>query len=160
MSDESINNYPKQLAGVSTPLPFGDAASSTRTDVSMALKALKQRWPISEDKREKIIEWLMDVAEKSDDSRARVNAGKALIEADKLNMEEEKRAAGGDILNVSLNGGNPIQVEHEHKPTSVFARILALQTKSEQIASDSAGDGIRESLDTRHSERRVDDQAG
>lgn len=133
MSDESINNYPKQLAGVSTPLPFGDAASSTRTDVSMALKALKQRWPISEDKRAKIIEWLMDVAEKSDDSRARVNAGKALIEADKLNMEEEKRAAGGDKLAIDItSGGKPLGAGDVRQLTDdeLRQRIVELETRA------------------------------
>lgn len=133
MSDDKFNNYPKQLAGVSEPLPFGDVASSTRTDVSMALKALKQRWPISQEKREKIIEWLMNVAEFSEDSRARVNAGKALIEADKLNMEDEKRAAGGDKLTVDItSGGKPLGAGDVRQLTDdeLRQRIVELETRA------------------------------
>lgn len=72
----------------------GLGGESTRgiRDTRMIEKAIRERWPIPEGKRPAIAQMLCDVAESKDASdRGKIAAAKALIEIDKLNMEQERR---------------------------------------------------------------------
>jgi len=79
------------------PPPFGSgetggARRAIMADISLAGRALlTPRWPLSPARREEIVEWLMIVLACSEDARAKVAAGRVLVEIDKLNMEQERR---------------------------------------------------------------------
>lgn len=60
----------------------------SRSDVRLYGQALRERWPISDDKRAKLIEILFQVAgDGTGDPRARVSAAKVLVDMDKLNAQ-------------------------------------------------------------------------
>lgn len=57
----------------------------------MEERALRERWPISEERRQQIVERLCKVIETNGvDERHLIGAAKALIAADKLNLERIK----------------------------------------------------------------------
>ena len=58
-------------------------------DVTLVARALGDaaRYPISAERRQKLIEWLWQVIEKSEDDRVRMQCVASLLAADKLNLE-------------------------------------------------------------------------
>lgn len=88
--------------------PFAPGGSGGPYNIKLAAQAIRQRWPMSAEQRKEIVDWLLIVVACTDDARAKVNAAKALIEADKLNMEQEKRdQCIPDRIDVT-SGGRPI----------------------------------------------------
>lgn len=87
----------------------------TARDTRMVERALRQRWPIPEGLRERLPAELAKVIESRRAShRNKIAAARALLEADKLNLEQERRDQGGDTLNVNVSGS----VRHEHHDLS------------------------------------------
>jgi hypothetical protein len=73
-------------------------AEWSRADVRDAGRALRQRWPLSPERRQQLVDALHFIATTNlipVDPRARVAAAKACIDADKLNLEVEKRQPRG-----------------------------------------------------------------
>jgi hypothetical protein len=84
------------------------SAGESKRTADLVRRAIKERWPIPEHLRERLPEILASIAEKSTDDRARVAAGKTLLEADKLNQEQERRDQRiPDRVDVT-SGGKPI----------------------------------------------------
>lgn len=74
-------------------------------EAKLVARALRQRWPMTDDQRCKAIEKLQGIIETSDDTRAIVSAVKALLISDKLNMEQEKRDLGiPDRVDITSGG--------------------------------------------------------
>lgn len=72
-------------------------------------RAIRERWPIPEEKRAEVINGLIESAMFAEDVRSRIAAGRALIAADALNMEQEKRDLGiADKLEVTGKDGEPL----------------------------------------------------
>jgi hypothetical protein len=70
-------------------------------------RAIKQRWPIPAHKRGAIIKRLIEVAQNRTDKRAVVHASRALLEADRLNLEQQKHDEGS-TLHLTGAGGQPL----------------------------------------------------
>lgn len=91
-------------------------------------RAFKERWPIPPELRPQLAEEMRKVLLQSDDIRTKVAAAKALLEADKVNLEQEKRDAGGDVLNINLKGRVGISPE-ELTDEQLIARALELESR-------------------------------
>jgi hypothetical protein len=79
-----------------------------RWEMRLARRAMKQRWPISDQLRKDIVTRLRAVIRAPECERSLVHAAKALLDADKLNMEQEKRDQGiADRIDIT-SGGQPI----------------------------------------------------
>jgi len=79
-----------------------------RKELNLIRRAFKERWAIPPKVREELVKRLREVIDNETDSRAVVAAAKAILEADRLNMEQEKR--DGDIpdrVDVT-SGGKPL----------------------------------------------------
>lgn len=74
------------------------------SDVKLLNRALKNRWPMSDALRANVVESLATVLKVAgDDPRAVVGAARALIEADRLNMEQENLdGASGDSGSINV----------------------------------------------------------
>jgi hypothetical protein len=70
-------------------------------------RMFRERWPIPEAKRRPLIKRLIEVAEQCGDKRASVHALRALFEADRLNLEQQKHAEGS-TLHLTGAGGQPL----------------------------------------------------
>jgi hypothetical protein len=78
--------------------PETEDAEWSRADVRDTAMSLRQRWPLTAARRQQLINALHYIATAPDpwiDPRARVAAAKACIDADRLNLEEEKRNPKG-----------------------------------------------------------------
>ncbi|HYE16909.1 MAG TPA: hypothetical protein VEA69_00570, partial [Tepidisphaeraceae bacterium] len=83
-------------------------AMGKRKELNLIRRAFKERWAIPPKVREELVKRLREVIDNETDSRAVVAAAKAILEADRLNMEQEKR--DGDIpdrVDVT-SGGKPL----------------------------------------------------
>ncbi len=154
--------------GIPQP-PFGpDVGKGSITDIKLAKDALRgnSRFPIDAGLRARIIGWLEKVAA-GEDPRAAVNACKALLQADTLNLREVELESKIDDdgnrkpgqLQVTVAG----TVTHDH---AMFTRIAGL-TKSIGDGSGAcpgdgvvAGDGVRELVDPRQCEVEDVSEAG
>lgn len=77
-------------------------------EIKMARKAFRQRWPMTDAARKKVMEELIKVVKKPTSQPCCVQAARALIEADKQNMEQEKRDLGiADRVDLT-SGGQPL----------------------------------------------------
>lgn len=82
----------------------GGESEFTARDSRMVERAIKGRWPIPDEMREKVPEALSKVITSPGSSqRNKIAAARALLAADSLNMEQEKRDAGGENINVNVN---------------------------------------------------------
>lgn len=92
-------------------------------EIRLARRAIKNRWPINAKLRKKVIRQLEGVLDDGkSDARSLVHASKALLDADRLNMEQEKRDGGiADKLDIT-SGGQPLlkilQASNEFDPDS------------------------------------------
>src|SRR5438094_8617859 len=127
-------------------VPFGDGGKGTDrpdpADVALARRAINERWPIAPDQRASIVEWLVAVVGTTPDDRARVNAARALIQADVLNLEQEKRdLAIPDRAGVTT-GGKPLPTAGDLKGVAdagLVARIAALEGRAGAAAAGPGG---------------------
>lgn len=70
--------------------------SLSKSDVRLMGQALRNRWPMSEERRNRILDRLMRVVENElAEDRTVVAAAKALIDADKINVQCEMRGEDG-----------------------------------------------------------------
>lgn len=96
--------------------PFGGqggglfSGGHDRADARMVGTAMRQRWPISDAIRVKLADRLSGIVLDSEDDRTVVAAAKALIDADKLNLEQEKRDSA------EATGPIKVTVEYVDKP--------------------------------------------
>ena len=116
------------------PAPHGGKGGYTsegelKKDIDLARRVMNSpRWPISDTLRHDVIEWLELVIKTSDDDRARVNALRTLIAADKLNLAYSRllldceKHAKPQEMNLNVTG----TVEHNFS-LNVFSRIEELQ---------------------------------
>lgn len=88
-----------------------------RADTALIARAVKERWNIPGPAREEIPEVLRSIALNPERSaRDRIAASKGLVESDKLNMEQERRADGGnDGLTVNVGVGVNLSLSLEER---------------------------------------------
>jgi hypothetical protein len=108
-------------------------------------RAIAGRWPVPEKMREEIIDNLGKIATGKDQDagpREAVAAGKAVIAADALNMEQEKRDGGiPDRLELTGPNGEAIQLEHGSAgPVSDAARLAAVMALLERARARALAD--------------------
>lgn len=145
------------------PCPIGDGGgggpSDDRKTADLTRRAIKERWPIPDGIRATLPGYLAGILEDSEDARARVAAARALLAADQINMEQEKRDLQiPDRVQVSGDPANPLK--HEHTvPASLLARLDAYAAAFEgaadrEEAGDPSGDGPRQPVDPGTSQAR------
>lgn len=144
-----------------TPSPE-QSAKTVRHDAALARRAIRERWPISDEKRAIVVERLATIVEACDDERATVRAASALLEADKLNMEQEKRDLGiVERVDVTSNGA---ALPAPQLNVAVIDRIAALTNHFAALEGagngDLAGHDSGKPVDTRHGESGPDPKAG
>lgn len=112
--------------------PFADGGTGAysndaalKQDIDLARRLLNDpRWPLTLRLRARVVEWLETIMEATDDDRARVNAIRGLLAADKLNLESVKlelaaaQKAKPAEVNVNVTGA----IAH------VFSRLDELET--------------------------------
>lgn len=94
--------------------PF-DAGSISRSGVKMITRALEGRWPIAPETRLKLTRTLAHIIDNPDLFGARivVNAAQALLNADKLNMEQEARESDTkQPIAIEVNGRKRLDFSH------------------------------------------------
>ena len=64
---------------------WGSGGAVTRSDIHLIEKAIRQRWPVLEEKRPALVERLMQVFGDSTDSRLVIAAARALVAMDAQN---------------------------------------------------------------------------
>lgn len=78
-------------------MPMGPGEGLSRSEIRLNGRALKERWPISDSKRQEIVEMLIAVAcDQTAKARSRIAAAKVLLEADKATLDWAKAEAGID----------------------------------------------------------------
>lgn len=88
-------------------LPPTLSPSTQTSDTRMLERAIKDRWPITDAMRQRLPQELAKIIESDNVSRRnKIAAARALLSADGLNMEQEKRDAGGEVINVNVNDGS------------------------------------------------------
>jgi hypothetical protein len=118
---------------------------------------LRQRWPIPEEIRAMLGEELANiVTNREESSRARSIAARVLIAADALNLEQEKRDAGGEVVNVNLSG--EVKQKHEHDHRCKLADFLA-RYDAEMARSAGLPPGVRPGADQSVDEAGTNGQA-
>jgi hypothetical protein len=142
-------------------------------DIDVARRALgNERWPIGAQRRAAIVDWLVRILATCEDQRTQVNAAKALLAADKLNLDEARLEIQAELATAKLK-------EAEKPPASmtvnvagdvnvanaVFDRIANLERAFAGAADRSGegvvpGDGTGESVDSRADQARHDTKAG
>jgi hypothetical protein len=79
-------------AGAGDDTPEGGLGEDlSRSDVRLVARAVRQRWPIPDQVRARLVKNLALIVQESEDERAVVAAAKVLVAADVLNLEQEKR---------------------------------------------------------------------
>ena len=101
-------------------------------DTRMMERALRERWPIKPEYREKIIaSLLLIIADRSASPRERTSAAKALLHADEINLEEEKLRQAD---------------EHEYRARLVD---IAKHLGTDEVARLSAVSGVPVAIDVK-----------
>jgi hypothetical protein len=115
--------------------------AALKADVDIARRIMNDpRWPISASLRERVVRWLESVLENATDDRARVNAMKTLIAADKLNLEQAKLLLECEKAQKPASTGPTINITGDNVGISVFERIDTL-TAAFAGAADRQGEG-------------------
>ncbi len=118
-----------------------------RSELNLLVREVKKgRWPMSEGERLRCIELVMHTAETATTERSRLIAAKVMAEFDKLNMEQEKRDAGGDHLHLHVTKGPDLSVDELAKlpPDELLARhsqSLGLLPADKDDSADAPGAG-------------------
>jgi hypothetical protein len=79
------------MAGLTTP------DQQDARDARLYGRALRE-WDVPPEKRREVVDALVFIMNHSEDHRARVYAAKALIDADRVNVEREKLQAGRRVI--------------------------------------------------------------
>ncbi len=88
-------------------MAFGGRKPS-REDIRLQCRAIRERWPVREEKRREIVDTLFFAATHHEicGVREAVAAARTLIKADRINMEDEARAAE-ELRSVPVEPGDP-----------------------------------------------------
>lgn len=121
---QAIPDEPHEPADGLGFLPSAEPGPGQSRDIGLAEKALRERWPISGKYREAIIRRLLAIAlSPNSGKREVVAASRALLQADKMNLEEQAAdaAAGALPLAAGMLGlaANPIKALNDallHNP--------------------------------------------
>lgn len=70
------------------------------SDTRLVERAVRERWNIPPHIRSKLPEIMAGIVESGASERNKIAAGRVILSADALNMEQEKRDAGGEHVNV------------------------------------------------------------
>ena len=102
-------------------------------DTRMMARALRERWPIDDRQRELMMRVLMQIAaDPSNSPRERTSAIKALISADRNNIEQEK------IAQIDEHHSEKMQGEQLDR-IAIAAQRLGLARVVDAIAQDRSG---------------------
>jgi hypothetical protein len=77
---------------------------------------------MSTTERRKCVDACMAVLEQSRNPRHQIAAARVLVQMDGLNLEQEKRDSGGEVLNVNVNGGLTYE-QYKKLPPEELVRI-------------------------------------
>ncbi len=94
----------------------GGGRNGVLGDVTLVARALgdSARYPIPAEKRQKLIDWLWQVIEKSEDDRVRSKCAATLLAADKLNLEVARLMIEEERLRIAkppvVTGGGGVTV--------------------------------------------------
>jgi hypothetical protein len=118
-------------------------------DTRMMERALRERWPIKPEFREKIMNALIAIlADKNTSPREKTAAARALMHADAINLEAEK------IVQADQHHGDRLDAERMDRIATV-AQQLGLTRVVEAIATERSGShpdaAIRQAIDARPS---------
>lgn len=82
-------------------------------DVKLFNRAIRGRWPMSEETRARVIETLDHIVANPDrfDVRTVIAASKTLMEADRINLKDEDRTAKAPIM-IEDNGTQRVDFSH------------------------------------------------
>lgn len=80
----------------------GRAPTLAYRDERLVLRAIREKWPIPEDKRPWCVEVLLRVAETADNPRDRVAAIRALVSMEGQNMEARGEKSAPSTVNVTI----------------------------------------------------------
>ncbi len=102
-------------------------------DTRMMERALRERWPIKPEFREKIMNALIAIlADKNASPREKTSAARALMHADSINLEAEK------IVQADQHHGDRLDAERLDRVATV-AKQLGLTRVVEAIAIERSG---------------------
>jgi hypothetical protein len=127
----------QKVEAVEKLLEMGEGAGPALTG-----RAIRERWPIRDEIRPALINAMSLVALTPENRvRDRVTAARTCIDADKLNFAQEGREAGGDNLNVHIEGEvNATVVITDEQRAAALSRLYARLGGSNGSA-DTGGDG-------------------
>ncbi len=129
--DENVEYIPRdcgygnKLGGA--PLGPSNLGAGGTSDLRLLRRAIRERWPLTDEQREKLPLWLVKIVGDEDlDVRGRVGAAKVIVEMDKLNMAQEQADAGGAKVNIDVtSGGKPLQAtEYAKLSTEQLEELL------------------------------------
>jgi hypothetical protein len=72
-------------------------------DIRLLRRAINGKWPITDEQRAAIVEKMMELVQTSEDQRVIVAAGKAVIDADKVNASRERTEK--PVIHEHFHGG-------------------------------------------------------
>jgi hypothetical protein len=114
--------------------------ATRRLDMKNIRKAIKERWPIPAAKRGPLIKRLIEVANNRTDKRASIHAVRALLEADRLNLEELKHLEGS-TLHLTGAGGQPLlDIEAQRQYLASVGDVNALLEAEARARAALGGD--------------------
>lgn len=114
----------------------GDGAEwEAEEQARLERRALRQRWPLTSEKRRELIERQIERALTAKKTREATQAFRAVLAAEQQNMEDEKRAEGGETINV--------RVSADESRAGLLATIAALRDRAGEGADTRllAGEG-------------------
>lgn len=119
------------------PTGFGGGARDTR----LIERAIRQRWPIPDDLRVKLPEQLRLILDNPETSpRNKIAAARALLQADVLNLEQEKRDKPEQPAPGS-SPENPLHVSNTHTLAPEALRAFAIDCAAAGLGDVPAGLG-------------------
>jgi hypothetical protein len=98
----------------------------TGAGIGPTKRALRERWPVREEVRPAIIN-AMALVSLNDNyrTRDRIMAARTVVDADKLNFTQETREAGGDTLNVTVQGEVNVNVVTDEQRQAALDKLYA-----------------------------------
>jgi len=102
---------------------FGESDGYVGVDLTLANRALRERWPLTPEMREFIVLEAMKIAMSSHDERNRLGAMRVLVSADRTNSVRE-------------NTATPQQVNHLHAHVTIDERRARVAAIAERLGVD------------------------
>jgi hypothetical protein len=100
--------------------PLSPGISNTR----LLERAIRERWPIPEEKRKAIMDRQIEIAiDPKADAREATNAARTVIMADKINQQEEQGAGNEQHLHLHQHGEALTDEEREKRMAALVRRV-------------------------------------